>query len=70
MKKLIAIIHSGSDLSKEAKFVNNHRNDGSYFYVYGNRITISNPFKELTENEQLASLNWFLDARSYSIEKQ
>jgi hypothetical protein len=70
MKNLIAKIESNANLSNRAKFVNNCRNDDSYFYVNGNQISISNPYREISEEDQLKELIWFIGSSNFTIEKQ
>jgi hypothetical protein len=70
MENLIAKIKSNYDLSNEAKRINNGRNDGNYFYVNLNTVIVCNPFKNLSELDQINELTWFAGTREFTIEKQ
>jgi hypothetical protein len=56
-------------LEAYADAVNNGSTSDSYFYVNGHRVSVSNPYYELSEETQLDELNWFCQNRRYQIEK-
>lgn len=65
MKNLIAQIESGSNsnLSNQIKVINNGRNDDTYFYLANNQVSVSNPYRQLSETEQLNALTWLLGSK-------
>lgn len=70
MATLFAILDPGQkSLNAYADAVNNGRTDDRYFYVNGPRVSVSNPYFELSEETQLDELNWFCRGRRYQIEK-
>ena len=65
MKNLVAQLQSCIDLEKYADAINNGRTDGIYFYVNGNKVSVSYPHNQLTEEKQIEELTWFLKRHSY-----
>jgi hypothetical protein len=70
MATLFAILDKDQkSLEAYADAVNNGSTSDSYFYVNGHRVSVSNPYYELSEETQLDALNWFCQNRRYQIEK-
>lgn len=70
MSNLTAIILDGSDLSQREKSANNGSTDGTYIYVNGNRVTVSNPHFQLSRVSQRAILEHFLSDIAFKIEEK
>ena len=65
-----AIVKDKNNLDKYANVVNNGRIDGTYFYVsglYDNEISVCNKYRQLSEDEQISELEYFLTNRSFEI---
>jgi len=65
MKNLIAQIEPSlsQNLAKQIKAINNGSNSSTYFYIANNQVGVSNPYKQLTETEQLNYLQWLLGSK-------
>jgi hypothetical protein len=71
MKNLIAIIEgNASNIDSLAKFVNNGRVDGVYFYHSDKRVSVCHPHNQLSEITQKDELDWFLKGIKYKIIKE
>ena len=62
-----ATVQNSSNLQKRAEAINTGRTDGTYFYVNGNSVTVSNPFFNITEEGQRLELEWFLNDREFEL---
>lgn len=71
MKNLVAIIKGEVKcLESKAKVINNGRVDDVYFYCNDNRVSVCNPYIQLSESTQKAELDWFLKGYTYTIINQ
>jgi hypothetical protein len=62
MKTLIAILKGNwTSAERYAEIINNGRVDGTSFYVNGNTVRVSNPFKQLDVKYQEELLRWFCE---------
>lgn len=65
MKTLVAQLQDNVNLENYANAINNGRTDGIYFYVNGNKVTVSYCHNKLNEEIQKDELTWFLKGRNY-----
>lgn len=61
------IVLSSQNLQRRSEVVNSSRTDGTYFYVNGNSVSVSNPHDEMTSEQQKSELKWFLSDREFTI---
>lgn len=64
---MYAIVLSSENLQRRSEVVNSSRTDGTYFYVNGNSVSVSNPHYEMTSEQQKSELKWFLSDREFTI---
>ncbi len=67
MKNLVATLNQNYNLEKYADVINDGRNDNIYFYVNGSTVTVSYTYGQLSINEQLSELQWFLNGKDFTI---
>lgn len=64
-----ALVTNSTNLQKRSQVVNAGRTDGTYFYVNGNSVEVSNPSLKMTEEQQISELEWFLNDREFEFNK-
>lgn len=67
MKTLVATLNKNCNLDKYADAINNGRNDNIYFYVNGSKVTVSCTYGQLSVDDQLSELQWFLNGKDFTI---
>ena len=67
MKTIVATLNQNCNLEKYADAINNGRNDNIYFYVNGSNVTVSHTYANLSIDEQLIQLQWFLTGKDFTI---
>lgn len=65
-----AILKNAVDLSKYADAVNAGRTDSTSFYVNDRKVSVSNTYSDLTQEQQIEELSWFLRNHPFTWECQ
>lgn len=64
---MYAIVKNAEGLEGREKSLNSHSSGSIYYYVNGNRVSVSDPFSKLSEEFQIELLKHFLDDREFEI---
>lgn len=64
---MYAIVEDTTGLEQREKIVNSHSNGDTYFYVNGNRVSVSNPHFDISDDVQKKHLELFLDDRKFEL---
>lgn len=64
---MYAIVEDTTGLEQREKVVNSHRTGDTYFYVNGNRVSVSNPHFDISDTVQQELIECFLSDRKFEI---
>lgn len=64
---MYAKVEDAKGLEQRAKATNNGRTGDTYFYVNGDRVSVSNPHFDISEEVQKECLEWFLSDRKFEL---
>lgn len=64
---MYAIVEDAKGLEQREEVINSHRTGDTYFYVNGNRVSVSNPHFDISDTVQQELIEWFLSDRKFEL---
>lgn len=64
---MYAVVEDTTGLEQRERVANSHRSGDTYFYVNGNRVSVSNPHFDIPDDAQKELLEAFLDDRKFEL---